>query len=127
MIQAGSTVNGAAVNVLGLTFKENCPDLRNSRVIDVVRELAAFGVRVHIHDPVADPAEALREYGVELATWEELPRASAIVGAVAHRTLIERSPQELAAKLVPGGVYVDVKSQADVAALRALGLQVWRL
>jgi UDP-N-acetyl-D-galactosamine dehydrogenase len=127
MIQAGSTVNGAAVNVLGLTFKENCPDLRNSRVIDVVRELASFGVRVHIHDPVADPAEALREYGVELTTWEELPRASAIVGAVAHRALIERSTQELAAKLLPGGVYVDVKSRADVAALRALGLQVWRL
>ncbi|HUH92890.1 MAG TPA: nucleotide sugar dehydrogenase [Casimicrobiaceae bacterium] len=127
MIQAGSTVNGAVVNVLGLTFKENCPDLRNSRVIDVVRELASFGVRVHIHDPVADPAEALREYGVELATWEELPRASAVVGAVAHGALIERSPQELAAKLVPGGVYVDVKSRADVAALRALGVQVWRL
>ena len=127
MIQAGSTVNGADVNVLGLTFKENCPDLRNSRVIDVVRELASFGVRVHVHDPVADPAEALHEYGVELETWDTLPRASAIVGAVAHRALVQRSADELAAKLVPGGVYVDVKSKADMAALHARGLQVWRL
>ena len=127
MIQAGSTVSGAAVNVLGLTFKENCPDLRNSRVIDVIRELASFGVRVHVHDPVADPAEAMHEYGVALTPWDELPRASAIIGAVAHRELTQRSPEELAAKLVPGGVYVDVKSQADVKALRSHGVQVWRL
>jgi UDP-N-acetyl-D-galactosamine dehydrogenase len=127
MIQAGSTVSGADVNVLGLTFKENCPDLRNSRVIDVVNELSSFGVTVRVHDPVADAAEARHEYGVELTPWEELPRASAIVGAVAHRELLHRSPDELAAKLLPGGVYVDVKSQADVAALRARGVQVWRL
>jgi UDP-N-acetyl-D-galactosamine dehydrogenase len=61
MIAAGSAVKGAAVNVLGLTFKENCPDLRNSRVIDVIRELASFGVAVNVHDPVADPADALPE------------------------------------------------------------------
>ena len=127
MVQAGSPVNGADVNVLGLTFKENCPDLRNSRVIDVVRELASFGARVHVHDPVADPAEALHEYGVELTPWDALPRASAMVGAVAHRTLVQRSPGELAAKLLPGGLYVDVKSQVDPAALRAQGVRVWRL
>jgi UDP-N-acetyl-D-glucosamine/UDP-N-acetyl-D-galactosamine dehydrogenase len=127
MIQAGSPVKGAAVNVLGLTFKENCPDLRNSRVIDVVRELTAFGARVHVHDPVADPAEAMHEYGLTLTPWDELPRADAIVSAVAHRALRERSVDELAAKLVPNGVYVDVKSQVDAAALRSRGVQVWRL
>jgi UDP-N-acetyl-D-galactosamine dehydrogenase len=127
MIQAGSAVNGAAVNVLGLTFKENCPDLRNSRVIDVIRELTTFGARVHVHDPVADPAEALHEYGLVLTPWEELPRADAIVCAVAHRALKQRSMNDIAAKLRPNGVYVDVKSQADVAALRAHGIQVWRL
>jgi UDP-N-acetyl-D-glucosamine/UDP-N-acetyl-D-galactosamine dehydrogenase len=127
MIRAGLTVKGAAVNVLGLTFKENCPDLRNSRVIDVIRELESFGVHVHVHDPVADPAEALHEYGIELGSWEDLPPASAVVGAVAHRALTRRSSEEIAAKLLPGGVYVDVKSQADVAALREHGIQVWRL
>ncbi|HEY2969075.1 MAG TPA: nucleotide sugar dehydrogenase [Casimicrobiaceae bacterium] len=127
MIQAGSSVKGAAVNVLGLTFKENCPDLRNSRVIDVVRELTAFGARVHVHDPVADPAEAMHEYGLMLTPWDELPRADAIVSAVAHRALRGRSVDELAAKLVPNGVYVDVKSQVDAAALRSRGVKVWRL
>jgi UDP-N-acetyl-D-galactosamine dehydrogenase len=127
MIHAGSSVKGAAVNVLGLTFKENCPDLRNSRVIDVIRELTSFGARVHVHDPVADPAEALHEYGLVLTPWDHLPRASAIVSAVSHRALKQRSVDDLAAKLIPNGVYVDVKSQADVAALRARGVQVWRL
>jgi UDP-N-acetyl-D-galactosamine dehydrogenase len=127
MIDAGSAVKGASVNVLGLTFKENCADLRNSRVIDVVRELASFGVSVHVHDPVADPADALREYGVTLTPWDELPRAEAIVSAVAHRAYEQYSVDAMVAKLVTNGVYVDVKSQADAAALRARGIRVWRL
>jgi UDP-N-acetyl-D-galactosamine dehydrogenase len=127
LIQRGSTVKGAPINVLGLTFKENCPDLRNSRVIDVVRELTSFGAQVFVHDPVADPVEALQEYGLELTPWEALPRAEAIVSAVAHTALGERSLDELAEKLVPSGVYVDVKSMADAAALRARGVEVWRL
>lgn len=127
MIQAGSAVKGAAVNVLGLTFKENCSDLRNSRVIDVIRELASFGASVHVHDPVADPADALREYGVQLTPWDELPRADAIVSAVAHRAYEQYSADALVAKLMPNGVYVDVKCRADAVALRAQGIQVWRL
>jgi UDP-N-acetyl-D-galactosamine dehydrogenase len=127
MIQAGLPVRGADVIVLGLAFKENCPDLRNSRVIDVVRELESYGVRVHVHDPVADAAEARHEYGVELRDWEELPRANAIVAAVAHHAFRMRSPDDVAAKLVPGGIYSDVKCQADAAALRARGMRVWRL
>ena len=127
MIQAGSAVKGAAVNVLGLTFKENCSDLRNSRVIDVVRELASFGASVHVHDPVADPADALREYGVQLTPWDELPRADAIVAAVAHRAYEQYSADALVAKLMPNGVYVDVKCRADAVALRAHGIRVWRL
>ena len=115
------------MNVLGLTFKENCPDLRNSRVIDVVDELTSFGARVYVHDPVADPGEALYEHGVTLTPWDELPRAVAIVSAVAHRELRERSVDEFADKLLPNGVYVDVKSQIDAAALRARGVRVWRL
>ncbi len=127
MIQSGFQVKGAHVNVLGLTFKENCPDIRNSRVIDVMRELASFGVTVHVHDPIADPAEAMHEYGVTLTPWDELPRAHAIVAAVAHREYEQRPLDDLAAKMEPGGLYVDVKCQADTAALRARGIQVWRL
>jgi UDP-N-acetyl-D-galactosamine dehydrogenase len=127
MVQAGAPIKGAHVNVLGLTFKENCPDIRNSRVIDVVHELESYGLNVHVHDPIADPAESRHEYGVEIKSWDELPRARAIVAAVAHREFRERPPRDYAAKLEPGGLFVDVKCQADVGALRALGLAVWRL
>jgi UDP-N-acetyl-D-glucosamine/UDP-N-acetyl-D-galactosamine dehydrogenase len=127
LIQAGRPVKDADVVVLGLTFKENVPDLRNSRVIDVVNELRSYGVRVHVHDPVADPAEALHEYGVALVPWDALPRAEAIVAAVAHRALTARPVADVCAKLAPGGLYVDVKCQADAAALRARGIEVWRL
>ena len=127
LIQAGRPVKGSAVTVLGLTFKENVPDLRNSRVIDVVNELVSYGMVVHVHDPVADPGEAQHEYGVALVPWDELPRAEAIVAAVAHRELAARSTDDMVAKLVPGGLYVDVKARADAAALRARGINVWRL
>jgi UDP-N-acetyl-D-galactosamine dehydrogenase len=127
LIQAGRSVKGADVAVLGLTFKENVPDLRNSRVIDVVNELASYGMRVHVHDPVADPAEAHHEYGIVLTDWDALPRVEAIVAAVAHRALAARPVDDVVAKLAPGGLYVDVKAQADAAALRARGIEVWRL
>ncbi len=127
MIQNGFGVKDADVIVLGLTFKENCPDLRNSKVIDVIRELRSYGVRVHIHDPVADPAEAVHEYGVELTPWEQLPKASAIVAAVAHQQYKDKPIDAMIAKLVPGGLYVDVKCQADQEALRTRGVRVWRL
>ena len=127
MIQSGNHVKGADVIVLGLTFKEDCPDLRNSRVIDIIDELSSFGVNVHVHDPIADPSEARHEYGVDLRSWEELPRADAIVVAVAHSQFKHRPLSDFAAKLPANGLYVDVKSQADPEALRALGLRVWRL
>jgi UDP-N-acetyl-D-glucosamine/UDP-N-acetyl-D-galactosamine dehydrogenase len=127
MTQAGVHVKNAHVNVLGLTFKENCPDLRNSRVIDVIHELQSFGVTVHVHDPVADPQAAVHEYGVELTAWDELPRADAIVAAVAHKELRARSLDEVCAKVAAKGLYIDVKSHADAGALRARGVTVWRL
>jgi UDP-N-acetyl-D-galactosamine dehydrogenase len=127
MILRGFQVNRDRVIVLGLTFKENCPDTRNSRVVDVVRELESFGAEVYVHDPVADPQEAEREYGIRLTPWEELPRAAAMVAAVAHRDFAQRPLDDMLAKIAPNGVYVDVKSQADPAALAARGIEVWRL
>src|ERR1700682_6140755 len=127
MIQGGSPVKGEHVTVLGLTFKEDCPDIRNSRVIDVVHELASYGLTVHVHDPVADPAQALHEYGVELEEWNALPRSRAIVAAVAHRVFKQRATEDYVDKLEHGGLYVDVKCQADAALLRARGVNVWRL
>src|SRR5512139_1549467 len=127
MIHNGGTVKGAKVIVLGLTFKENCPDLRNSKVADLVKELKDFGCDVVVHDPVADAAEARHEYGIELESWDSLPRASAVVAAVAHREFRARPLDDYVGKLLPGGVYADVKCQADAAALRARGVTVWRL
>ncbi|HET9977717.1 MAG TPA: UDP binding domain-containing protein, partial [Burkholderiaceae bacterium] len=127
LIQLGHSVKGAHVIVLGLTFKEDCPDLRNSKVIDVIRELESFGVTVHVHDPLADAAEARHEYGIELVAWDHLPKASAIVAAVAHKELLARTHDDLVSKLGPGGLYVDVKSRADAKALKARGIEVWRL
>ena len=127
LIREGSPVKDAHVIVLGLTFKENCPDLRNSRVIDVIHELQSYGVAVSVHDPVATAEDALSEYGVTLRSWNELPRAQAVVAAVAHDAFKERSLDELQEKLQPGGLYVDVKCQANAKELRSRGLQVWRL
>jgi len=127
IVQAGFDVRGADVVVLGLTFKEDCADLRNSRVIDVICELRSFGVNVHVHDPVAEPAHAMSEYEIALKSWDALPRAHALVAAVAHRELRERPIEDFVAKLAPGGVYVDVKSTADAKALASRGVRVWRL
>ncbi len=127
LIRGGSSVKGAKVAVLGLTFKENCPDLRNSRVIDIIRELESYGVEVSVHDPLADAAEAMHEYGVTLQSWDALPRADAIVLAVAHEEFKRRSVDGLMDKLQPGGLVVDVKCQLDASKLRAKGMSVWRL
>ncbi|MBC8119342.1 MAG: nucleotide sugar dehydrogenase, partial [Burkholderiaceae bacterium] len=127
LVQSGVAVKGAQVIVLGLTFKENCPDLRNSKVIDVIRELQSYGVDVTVHDPVADPQEAMSHYGLALTPWEKLPRAQAVVAAVSHRAFRLRTVDELVNMLAPGALYVDVKGQGDAAALRSGGLKVWRL
>jgi UDP-N-acetyl-D-galactosamine dehydrogenase len=127
LIQGGRNVKGAQVAVLGLTFKEDCPDLRNSRVIDIIRELESYGVEVSVHDPLADAGEAMHEYGVTLKTWDALPQADALVLAVAHGEFRRQPLDGLLAKLRPGGLVVDVKCQLDAARLREKGATVWRL
>jgi UDP-N-acetyl-D-galactosamine dehydrogenase len=127
MIANGLAVKDADVIVLGMTFKENCPDLRNSKVIDIVNELRTYGVRVHVHDPIASSDECMHEYGVTLESWDALPRACAIVAAVAHTEYREMGLKQLTSKLVPGGVFADVKSVYTAEEVRALGFQSWRL
>ena len=127
MSQAGYPIRGAKVIVLGLTFKENCADLRNSKVIDVIHELRSYGVEVCVHDSIATPAEAKHEYGVDLVDWAQLPRAAAIVAAVAHEPYRQKPMQDFLDKLEPRGVFMDVKAVFDAAQLRSHGVQVWRL
>lgn len=127
MISSGSHVKGAKVNVMGLTFKENCADLRNSKVIDIISELQTYGVEVFVTDPKAESADALLEYGVTLLPWAELPRADAVVAAVAHREYETLSVADFGKKLVEGGAFIDVKSAFDRAAIEQAGYTFWRL
>lgn len=127
MIRSGHHVANATVTVFGLTFKENCPDLRNSRVVDVIRELESFGVKVQVCDPEADPDEARHEYGVELCELNKLAPAQALVAAVAHNRFRQMKPADLLALLSDNPVIVDVKSMYDRAAFAAAGVDLWRL
>ena len=127
MSRAGHAVRGAKVVILGLTFKENCPDLRNSKVIDVIHELRSYGAEVVVHDPIAVPGEARHEYGIELTEWDLLPRATAIVAAVAHDAYRRRPTGDYAHLLEPDGVLMDVKAMFDPAQVRAAGMHLWRL
>jgi UDP-N-acetyl-D-galactosamine dehydrogenase len=127
MIHAGRNIKGARVNILGLTFKENCPDIRNSKVIDIVRELNEFGVEAFVHDPHASPEDALHEYGLRLMQWDDLPVADATILAVAHRDFVDLPGARLQEKTVRNGCIIDVKAVLDPAPLRLAGLRVWRL
>ena len=127
MISSGFQVKGAKVNVIGLTFKENCPDLRNSKVADIVHELQSYGVDVHVYDPLADAGEAEHEYGITLETWDSLPKADAVIAAVPHKQVLAMSLADFQSKLNDGGCFIDVKSQFDENAIREAGYCVWRL
>jgi len=127
MIHAGRNIKGARVNILGLTFKENCSDVRNSKVVDVIQGLREFEVETYVHDPVADASEALHKYDIRLRSWEELPAADALILAVSHREFLERPMSDYVGKIVRSGCFIDVKSVFDPAAFRREGLHVWRL
>ena len=127
MIASGSPIKGAKVNVLGLTFKENCGDLRNSKVIDIIRELKSYGVEVFVTDPQAEAEEALHEYGVSLQALAELPQADAIVAAVSHREYASLSIADIGKSLKPGAAFIDVKAVFNPVQLREAGYLVWRL
>ena len=127
LIQQAQPVANQSVIVLGLTFKENVPDLRNSKVIDVVRELESFGLKVCVHDPIASPEEAMHEYGVKLVPFDELPPAAAMVAAVNHDWYRSLPLESLTHRLVRGGVFADVKAAYQRPSLEKLGYSVWRL
>jgi len=126
--QLGRPVNELKVSVLGLTFKENVPDLRNSKVPDIIKELQEYGVQVVVHDPLADSEEAVAEYGLHLSEWGSLTNADGIVLAVAHQAYVEMGPQKILDLLRSReqGVVIDVKSVLDQSKLPK-SLAYWRL
>jgi len=128
IIHAGYSVLGSTATVLGLTFKENCPDLRNSKVIDVVRALEEFGVKVQVCDPHADAEEAQHEYGVDLVPMAELKPADVLIFAVSHREFAAWTMDDLCKLLNNDNpIVIDVKGVCDSAAVTAAGIKFWRL
>jgi UDP-N-acetyl-D-galactosamine dehydrogenase len=126
LISRDISVRGARVGVLGLTFKEDVPDLRNSRVPDILGELTQFGVTAIVHDPRADGAEATHEYGLELSPLTDFRELDAVVLAVSHSEYVALGVDGIAAMLRPGGVLLDVKSALPREALPA-GIAYWCL
>ena len=127
MIRAGHDVSGCTITVLGLTFKENCPDLRNSKVADIINELKDYGVNVQVCDTEADPAEAIHEYGITLTPMAELKPASAVVLAVAHKSFCKMTAPELLKLMKDKPVLIDVKSVYNADIMKKSGMSVWRL
>ncbi|MCP4755522.1 MAG: nucleotide sugar dehydrogenase [Proteobacteria bacterium] len=127
MIHAGHQILGSTVTVLGLTFKENCPDLRNSRVIDIIRELREFGVTVQVQDDWANAEEAQQQYGITLTPLDVLKPADALIIAVAHQSYVELSPQMLEKLLPQKGVVIDVKGVVKKETLENSNIRLWRL
>jgi UDP-N-acetyl-D-glucosamine/UDP-N-acetyl-D-galactosamine dehydrogenase len=125
--RAGVPLSQAKVGILGLTFKENVPDLRNSRIPDIINELTEFGIRPLVHDPLGNPDEAHEEYGVSLCNWSELNGLDALIFAVAHRKYLEMGIDNLLSLVREGGVVVDVKSVLDPARTARRGLAYWSL
>ncbi|MDH3976216.1 MAG: nucleotide sugar dehydrogenase [Deltaproteobacteria bacterium] len=127
MIHNGHTILDSTVTVMGLTFKEDCPDLRNTRVTDIIREMEDFGAHVQVCDPLAEPEEAEEEYGIKLTPMEKLKPADALIAAVAHKEFKELSTKDLLKLMNEKPVFIDVKSLYDRDNLEKAGVRVWRL
>jgi UDP-N-acetyl-D-galactosamine dehydrogenase len=126
MIHAGLPLKGARIGILGVTFKENVTDTRNSRVPDIAHELAEFGVTTLIHDPLADPDTVREEYGLELSPLSELRNLQGLIVAVGHSQIQSDGAAALSERVVPGGVFVDIKSVFDPEAVPST-LSYWSL
>jgi UDP-N-acetyl-D-galactosamine dehydrogenase len=127
LVNTGMDIKGARVNILGITFKENCSDLRNSKVPDIVSELQSYGLSVFVSDPLADPKDAISQYGIKLVRREEMAPACAVIVAVAHAAYRGLGPESFADILVPGGVIVDIKSCLPPERFRDARVPFWRL
>ncbi len=127
ILKQGQDIHGSQVVILGLTFKEDCADIRNTRVADIIAELRDYHCDVVVHDPMADPEEVVAEQGLTLTPWEELPMANAVILAVPHQFYRKLSLSQFATTMTPNSVLMDVKSIIDRDAAREAGITLWRL
>lgn len=132
MIEAGLAPKKATVVILGLTFKENCPDTRNSKVVDIIKRLKEYEIEPIVTDSWADPVVAKHEYGVELTAWEDIPKADCVIVAVGHNEYRNMSVMQLKELFKEElkdeeKVLIDVKSLYRMDELKASGMRFWRL
>lgn len=127
LVSNGHPVANAKITVLGLTFKENCPDLRNSKVGDIVRELKEYCCDVTVHDPLASAAEASTEYDIDLVEWKDLKPAHAVILAVPHAAYLAQGVDLVLPLLAEDGVVIDVKGALDRQQAATAGVNLWRL
>ncbi|MCO5144076.1 MAG: nucleotide sugar dehydrogenase [Oligoflexia bacterium] len=127
MIASGCEMKNSPILVMGITFKEDCPDVRNSKVIDIITELKAYGANILVWDPVADADEVRHEYGVELCDINDLKQVNAIIAAVAHKEIKSLDLQKIRKFTKAGTPFIDVKSAFDRIALKEAGFDFWRL
>ena len=127
LIRAGHNIVGSRVTILGLTFKEDCPDVRNTRVVDIISELQEYGVEVQVCDPQADAAEAFREFGITLTTLAALHPAVAVIVAVAHREFRLMTVPDICRLAYGNPVLMDVKGIYDRHLFQEAGFRVWRM
>lgn len=127
LIDLGTHIKGAKIVVLGITFKENCPDIRNSKVFDLVKELQSYSCDVFVHDPIAASSEVQHEFGISKVSWNDLPQADALIAAVSHQHYLDMPIDVLLKKLKHGGVFIDVKSAYSEQVLMEKNFRVWRL
>lgn len=126
LVNADIPVKGARVGVLGLSFKEDVNDIRNSKVPDIVNELREYGINALLHDPLANPRDAQHEYGIHLCSLEELRALDGLVFAVSHKAYLEMGVEKLTSPLRDGGVFVDVKSVFDATKM-SRAIRYWSL
>ncbi len=122
----GRSLGASRVGILGLTFKENVPDIRNSKVADIVNELREFGIVPLVHDPLATAASAAHEFGITLSPIEAFDDLDAVIYAVGHKAYADMGQDAIAAMVAPGGAIIDVKSSLVPTDLPA-GLRYWSL
>lgn len=127
LINSGCKISEARVAVLGVTYKENCSDVHDTKVINLINELTAYGIHVLVHDPIANQKDVMQLFKINLTKWDKLINLNAIIIAVADKEYIKLDVQQFARMLAPKGVIMDIKGIIDVKKIQNLGITVWSL
>lgn len=127
LIHLNVLIKGAKIAILGITYKENCPDIRDSRVLDIINAFKAYELELVVLDPIADARAVKKEYGIRLTSWDELSDASAIIVAVAHKQYAEFNKNDFMKKLKKPGLIMDIKKVIDSELFKNTDITVWSL